>query len=145
MKMKSLQLCVIGLGLDPSEAWQFNTDWSELRDKFTKVFASKTQAEWCQIFDDKDACVTPVLTMDEAVAYPHNQQQGTFRKTEAGLDVPRPAPTLSRTPGEQEELPGPSSGQHTSLILAELGYSQDDIASLMKEGAVDQADPASKL
>ncbi len=36
-----------------------------MRALFAETFASKTLAEWRRIFDDSDACVSPVLTMDE--------------------------------------------------------------------------------
>ncbi|ELT87540.1 hypothetical protein CAPTEDRAFT_152090 [Capitella teleta] len=135
-----------GLGLEPHEAWQFNNDWPQLREKFAKKFASKTQAEWCAIFDEVDACVTPVLSMEEAASYPHNKQLGTFRKkAQTGLTVPRPAPALSRTPGATQELNNPEAGQHTYEILSALGYKSDEMKRLVEAGAVEQAETASKL
>lgn len=139
-------LPVSGLGLKPNEAWQFNNDWPALRKKFASVFATKTQAEWCKIFDHVDACVTPVLSLEEAAQYPHNVTQGTFRKKEqTGLMVPRPAPHLSRTPGTAEELNNPEVGQHTSEILSALGYSPEEINRLIKNGSVEQAEITSRL
>ncbi|KAI5200300.1 CoA-transferase family III [Aureobasidium subglaciale] len=41
------------------------TTWPALRELFTKSFKSKTRSEWEHIFDDTDACCTPVLTQDE--------------------------------------------------------------------------------
>lgn len=39
--------------------------WPALRQLFTKTFKSKSRSEWEKIFDDTDACCTPVLTQDE--------------------------------------------------------------------------------
>ncbi|KAI5241686.1 CoA-transferase family III [Aureobasidium subglaciale] len=39
--------------------------WPALRNLFTKTFKSRARSEWEQIFDDTDACCTPVLTQDE--------------------------------------------------------------------------------
>ncbi|THV74133.1 CoA-transferase family III [Aureobasidium pullulans] len=41
------------------------TTWPALRQLFTTRFKSKSRAEWEKIFDDTDACCTPVLTQDE--------------------------------------------------------------------------------
>lgn len=43
-----------------------------MKKKFADIFAKKTKAEWCQIFDGTDACVTPVLTFE---GYPSWSQQ----------------------------------------------------------------------
>ena len=42
---------------------------------------------------------------------------------------------LSETPGEVETAP-PFLGQHTEEILAELGYSKQDIEKLQQENVV---------
>jgi crotonobetainyl-CoA:carnitine CoA-transferase CaiB-like acyl-CoA transferase len=41
-----------------------------LRAEVAAVFAQRTLAEWTAKFDDVDACVTPVLRLDEAAAHP---------------------------------------------------------------------------
>jgi alpha-methylacyl-CoA racemase len=41
------------------------TTWPALRYLFTKTFKSKSRSEWEKIFDNTDACCTPVLTQDE--------------------------------------------------------------------------------
>lgn len=66
-----------GLGLTNEEAPQFGS-FEEVRQKFTEIFSSKTQEEWCEVFDYVDACVTPVLTMEEATSYHHNKNKGSF-------------------------------------------------------------------
>jgi crotonobetainyl-CoA:carnitine CoA-transferase CaiB-like acyl-CoA transferase len=43
---------------------------------------------------------------------------------------------LARTPGEHDRLPGPALGEHTEQVLAEAGYSSDEIAELLQSGAV---------
>ena len=41
-----------------------------LRAEVGAVFARRTMAEWAALFDGVDACVTPVLRLDEALAHP---------------------------------------------------------------------------
>jgi crotonobetainyl-CoA:carnitine CoA-transferase CaiB-like acyl-CoA transferase len=54
-----------------------------------------------------------------------------------GVSVKMPglAPKLSETPGEVR-WPGPTLGQHTDAVLAELGYDTAQIAGLRTRGAV---------
>jgi crotonobetainyl-CoA:carnitine CoA-transferase CaiB-like acyl-CoA transferase len=43
--------------------------------------------------------------------------------------------TLSRTPGAVRTA-SPDLGEHTDQVLAELGYSKDEVAALHRDGAV---------
>ena len=134
---------VSGLGLKNEDAIQFH-DWTELRRKFSEIFARKTQEEWCRVFDDVDACVTPVLDMDEAVHYPHNRDKGTFAEIPGADDkskyIPNAAPRLSNTPAIPENLQ-PDVGEHTIELLKDIGYSADECERLKKEGIVEVHDP----
>jgi alpha-methylacyl-CoA racemase len=71
--------------------------WPALRARFEQIFASRTQAEWCQLLGSTDACFAPVLSMSEAVEHPHNVARGTFVAAD-GVVQPAPAPRFSRTP-----------------------------------------------
>lgn len=70
--------------------------WPRLKDKLTAVFASRSRDEWARLFEGTDACVAPVLDMDEAPAHPHNVARGTFIELD-GVVQPAPAPRFSRT------------------------------------------------
>jgi crotonobetainyl-CoA:carnitine CoA-transferase CaiB-like acyl-CoA transferase len=41
-----------------------------LRSELAEVFATKTMADWATLFETVDACVTPVLRLDELAAHP---------------------------------------------------------------------------
>ncbi|HUH58577.1 MAG TPA: CaiB/BaiF CoA-transferase family protein [Candidimonas sp.] len=71
-----------GLGLDAATVPD-RTDrgnWDKLRAMFAQLFAKKTRQEWSAIFEEMDACVTPVLSMREAPLHPHNVARQTFVK-----------------------------------------------------------------
>ncbi|KAI9654978.1 MAG: hypothetical protein M1821_005731 [Bathelium mastoideum] len=57
-----------GLQIDPSSLPGDRNDrstWPALADLFTRVFKTKTRAEWEQVFDGTDACCTPILDQAE--------------------------------------------------------------------------------
>lgn len=122
-----------GLGISYDEAPQYS-NFKESKELFTKKFLEKTQKEWCKIFDDCDACTTPILSLDEAAQHAHNVEQQTFNKTWNGLVSPNPAPKLSESPGKSQSTKSPPpQGQHTNVVLRNLGYSDDIIAKFEKE------------
>lgn len=108
--------------------------WPMMKELFASVIAQRTMAEWVHVFEGAEACVTPVLELDEALAHPHNVQRGTYVEHE-GVVQPGVAPRFSRTPGALDRVP-PATGQHTDEVLAELGCSADDIARLRADGTV---------
>ena len=48
--------------------------------KLAGKFKEKTQDEWIKIFEGSDACVTPIMELDEAVEHPHNKDRQSFVK-----------------------------------------------------------------
>ena len=118
--------------------------WPAMKEKFAKVFASKTRSEWCEIFDQLDACVTPVLSLDEAPEHPHNRQREAFIRKEEGVE-PAPAPRLSRTPGDESPKAPPRAGAHTVEVMLEAGYSAKEIEGLLEERVVDDSNVKASL
>ena len=129
-----------GLGSSEEEIPQFGD--GNQREKLTHIFASRTQAEWCEVFDSVDACVTPVLEHTESSEHPHNKQRKAhFMSTQSNTMEPRPAPHLHKSPGRQECAPHPLLlGQDTIDILTEAGLASDEIKKLLKNGVVEQAE-----
>ena len=99
--------------------------WPALRERLTAAFAARTQAEWTEVFDGSDACVTPVLSMADAPGHPHNVARGTFIEV-GGVRQPAPAPRFSRTPAAVPDPP-PVPGSDTEAVLTSLGYSPAEI------------------
>src|SRR5262249_46475046 len=73
-------LLVEKAGLDKTKfAAQMDASrWPAYKDEITRVFKTKTQAEWCQIMEGSDVCFAPVLSVFEAPKHPHNVARGTF-------------------------------------------------------------------
>lgn len=122
-----------GLELDASTlpAQMDMTQWPVLKTLFTTTFKQKNRAEWTAIFDQLDACVTPVLKMSEAIQHPHMQERNTFVEIN-GKVQPAPAPRFSRTPGNISRQAA-TVGEHTDEILMSLGL---DASALRASGAV---------
>ncbi len=124
------------LGLDP-ERFGNQLDrslWPELTEEVAAVVRTKTRDEWDAILEGSDVCYAPVLTAAEAAGHHHNVARGTFIEV-GGITQPGPAPRLSRTPGEVHRPPA-HAGQHTDELLAEAGFTDDEVAALRDSGAV---------
>ncbi|XP_067840321.1 alpha-methylacyl-CoA racemase isoform X2 [Heptranchias perlo] len=128
-----------GLGLDSTKLppQMSQSDWPELKRIFTEAFATKTQEKWTEIFDRTDACVTPVLSLQEAVNHPHNQERGSFITNVEGQVCPRPAPLLSRTPATMSLERDPEIGEHTQRVLIEYGFTNEQINKLLSAGVIE--------
>ncbi|XP_063781178.1 alpha-methylacyl-CoA racemase [Pseudophryne corroboree] len=136
-----------GLQLDPaylSNHMSFS-DWPALKRIFTEKFLEKTQEQWCQIFDGMDACVTPVLSFDNAPTHQHNEERGSFISNDEGEVSPRPAPVLSRTPAAPCSGRDPFIGEHTHEVLTEYGFSTDEISVLQSSEVITCNKPKAQL
>ncbi|XP_002919481.1 alpha-methylacyl-CoA racemase isoform X2 [Ailuropoda melanoleuca] len=140
------KLLIEGLGLrhDELPPQMSMSDWPEMKKRFADVFARKTKAEWCQIFDGTDACVTPVLTFEEVAHHDHNKERGSFITDEQGVS-PRPAPLLSDTPAVPSSQRDPYVGEHTEEILREFGFSQVEINQLASDKVIESHKPRANL
>jgi alpha-methylacyl-CoA racemase len=92
-----------GLDLPADSFRQYDrTAWPDMERRLAEAFASRTRSQWSEIFEGRDACVTPVLALGEAPAHPHNAARGTF-SVQGGFAQPAPAPRFSATPGSIRE------------------------------------------
>ena len=141
----------LSTGLELDEEFPINIDpssWPMMRTRFTEVFLSKTRDEWVKIFESKDACVAPVLGLDDAKRDPHNIARGAFvRGRIDGREVfePAPAPKLSRTPARDSIKKQPIIGEHTVEFLLQEGFPKDEIDQLLDDGVIKQHLPLSSL
>lgn len=108
--------------------------WPELKAKLAAVFKTKTRDQWCGLMEGTDACFAPVLDLDEAPMHPHNRARQTFIDLD-GVVQPAPAPRFSRTPPEVGRPPA-AAGEHSEEILAEWGWSGEEIAAMRAAGLI---------
>jgi alpha-methylacyl-CoA racemase len=109
--------------------------WPEMTERFTAVFKTKSRDEWTRIFEGKDACVAPVLELNEVEHHPHNREREIILTID---DVPQPAPAprLSRTPG-QATPPRGRRGANTKEMLGDLGYLEEDVQKFFQNQIVE--------
>ena len=102
-------------------------------------FEKRDFSELCELFGVIDACVEPVLNLSEAVAHPQLQARQLVTQVPRadGTTQAQIACPLKFSGG----LPAPKHigaavGAHSDQVLAELGYSVEQIAELRQAKAI---------
>jgi alpha-methylacyl-CoA racemase len=119
----------IGLDQEDVQRQHEREHWPALRAKMIATFKTRTRAEWCALLEGTDACVTPVLTLEEAAHHPHINARNTFRRT-GGHARPAAAPRFgSAAAGANRVAPEHSQAEE---ILKSCGLGADEIDCLRK-------------
>lgn len=94
---KFYRALIDGLGLDIASLPDRNqrSNQNRLIAIFSDAFMQRTRDEWCAVFHEIDACVTPVLSLSEAIEHPHNQSAGIFGQDDHGNLTIKSTPTWS--------------------------------------------------
>jgi alpha-methylacyl-CoA racemase len=120
---------------------QFDPPGSPAHAEVEAVFAVRTRDEWEAFAAEHDCCLEPVLDLGEAL----ESELVRAREMVVELDQPgaeRPVRLLgvpvklSRTPADPVRAPGPGLGADTEAVLAEAGYSPEEIERMKADGAV---------
>lgn len=108
-----------GLGLSAADfPGQYDrSGWPILRAALTSAFLREPRKHWVKVFERIDACVTPVLSFDEARQNEHMVQRQIVKNLN-GIVQPLPAPRFSRSDPGIPKAP-PSQVTDTRQIIAE--------------------------
>jgi len=105
----------------------------DLEREIEAITTTRTTAEWIEALDRAGVPGGPVLRYDETLADPHVQARGMI------VELDHPIIGRMKTIGPPTKfsgfdyavrMPAPWLGQHTAEVLAETGYSSEEIASL---------------
>lgn len=124
------------LDLDPASLPSHvdRREWPRLREILAEAIGKHTRDELVAKAEGTDACLTPVLSPEEAAQHPHNIARRTFVDV-GGVVQPAPGPKFDRTPAPVPEAPH-ERGSDTADVLAELGLDAGEIDALRAAGAV---------
>lgn len=111
----------------------------ELEDVLAPIFKTKSSKEWLALFDKVGLPAGPVMDINQMHADPHAIAR------EMIVDVPHKTLGSAKALGMPVKFSGtkvktdqgaPVYGQHTREVLAEYGFSADEIQSMIDSGAV---------
>ncbi|WP_197469863.1 CoA transferase, partial [Oleiphilus sp. HI0117] len=107
---------------------------TEIKAAIAAKVIEKDQAHWNDVFGNLDACVEPVLSINQAAAHPHFIARGmiTTAVDETGNEIQQ---INSALPFKSEGIKqaGRPLGADTSDVLKSLGYSDEQVQGL-REG-----------
>jgi alpha-methylacyl-CoA racemase len=130
-----------GVGREDLIEKQFEHPGSEAHGQVVEIFKARPRAEWEAFAREHDCCLEPILELDEALS------SELVREREMVVEIDQPGAErpvrqlgipvkLTRTPGQHARLPGPTLGEHTEEVLLAAGYSAEEVAELLRTGAV---------
>jgi crotonobetainyl-CoA:carnitine CoA-transferase CaiB-like acyl-CoA transferase len=110
-----------------------------LKKDLIQLFKTKSRDEWEAVFQGADACCEPVLQIDELDGHPIHDARQNFFDFQQSADAP-PLRHL-RTPLTEPEhcaeiTPAPQLGADTRAVLADAGYSDEELQALVDARAI---------
>lgn len=102
-----------------------------------EIFRTRTTVDWIQILTAADIPVAPMHTLDSILKDPHLLATDFFQvvehPSEGKIRLLRSPTEWSGTPAQIRRLP-PCPGEHSREILDALGYSPQEITTLIDNG-----------
>ena len=106
--------------------------------ELARILETKTTAEWNAILEQADVPVMPMHDLESLLEDPHMVATGVFpvidHPTEGRIRSMTPSARWSETKVEPSRL-APRLGEHSVEILQEAGFSTEEIAAMLREGA----------
>jgi formyl-CoA transferase len=117
-----------------ARAANIDTVYGEL----ARILETRSTAEWTELLDKADVPVMPMHDLESILRDPHLAAANFFpvidHPTEGPIRSMKVSATWSETPAEPTRL-APRLNEHGAEILREAGYSADEIAALVRDGA----------
>lgn len=114
-------------------------NWDALQIFLNEVASGYTVQEIYHAAQERRIPFAPVSTMGDLLSSEHLKARGFFATIEApgGTPVTMPgAPYRHSATPWRIRRPAPRLGEHTDVVLGEIGYAPDEIARLRADGAV---------
>ncbi len=108
--------------------------WPETKARLVELFATRTQAQWCELLEGSDACFAPVLAPLEAPHHSHHRARATFVEVD-GVVQPAPVPRFSGTPAGLPHAPH-SADDGALAQVVRLGIDRAELDELVRAGVV---------
>ena len=128
-----VSLCAaLGMPCDMDESPERQAQMKEL---LRQRLGAEPLEHWQEKLAAADACVEPVLEMDELADHPQHKHRGMF----FDLDDPKRGPvSLLRLPvdGEPATTPAPAQGENTDEVLRALGCTDEELAGLRADKVI---------
>src|SRR5512140_2076845 len=110
----------------------------EVRRDLQAIFLGKTRDEWIRFFEGEDVCISPVLSLDEALSHPNTLARRMV------VDVESPLGGTDRQLGMPIKIDGvpeaprraPRLGEHDDEMLSGPGHTTARIADLRAKGVI---------
>ncbi len=112
--------------------------FEQLEKELAPTFATRNREQWLRLLEENDVPASPLYNMKEVLEDPQVLHLGITEEVEhpkAGKAKFIGGPVRYEGLSVEKSGPPPLPGEHTNAILAELGYSKDDIEKLSKMGA----------
>ncbi|MFM8791055.1 MAG: CaiB/BaiF CoA transferase family protein [Solirubrobacterales bacterium] len=117
---------------------QFARPGSEGWEAVAAVFRSRGREEWKAFNDEHDCCIEPILGVGEALDSDLVRERGMVVEFEQpGVGTVRQLGNpvrLSETPADTSG-PAPAIGADTETVLAEAGFTEEEVGALLDSGA----------
>ena len=106
-----------------------------MRAALEATFAERDRDEWLGMLSAVEACVGPVNDLQETFADRQVQHRGMVADV-AGEPVGPGSPFKLSGVQPGPSRPAPGLGEHTEEVLAEAGFSAEEIAGFRDAGAI---------
>jgi formyl-CoA transferase len=105
--------------------------------ELARIFKTRTTAAWTELLDKADVPVMPMHDLESLLQDPHLVATGFFpvvaHPSEGAVHSMKVSARFSETAAEPSRL-APKLGAQSEEVLAEAGFSADEIAAMVRDG-----------